>query len=275
MVERGLELDLPSGGLGARPCHRTLGGGAPPDAWMQYAGLRAAEVADLWAEVFADEPRRLVRVVAVHTGWPGLEEALLDAPLVQAEGRPPPLASFDAYAVTGYFGLAAVGADRAAAAMAEAREGRLPAVIETMARADIADLRDRLWPYHRAAAARRGLRLIAYEGGPHIVPEGPAAEDGPTLAALAEFAHSPQMGALMTELLDAWAASGGTLFAAFVDTAPPSRWGAWGALRWPGDWNPRWQALLDANARPLWWEEPRALGTFAGRPAGAPPRDAG
>lgn len=238
------------------------------DGWMQYAGLRAAEVADLWAAAFADAPHRLVRVVGVHTGWPGLEDALLDAPRAVAEGRPAPSESFDAYAVTGYFGYAALGPDRAQAAMAEAREGRLAASLVALSRADIADLRDRLWPHHREAAARRGLRLVAYEAGPHIVPEGPAAEDGPTLAALADFAHSPAMGALMAELIDAWAASGGTLLAPFVDTAPPSRWGAWGALRWPGDWNPRWQALLDANARPLWWDEPREAGTFADRPPG-------
>ena len=58
---------------------------------------------------------RLVRVIATQTGWIGLEEAILEAPLVVAEGRPPPATAFDAYAVTGYF-AALLGSDAKACA---------------------------------------------------------------------------------------------------------------------------------------------------------------
>ncbi|MCP1168444.1 calcium-binding protein, partial [Limimaricola sp. ASW11-118] len=52
---------------------------APGDAWMQFAGLRAAQVADIWAEVFGAQAKaRLVRVIGVQTGWRGLEAAALD-----------------------------------------------------------------------------------------------------------------------------------------------------------------------------------------------------
>ncbi len=78
-------------------------------AWMQYYGLRASRIADIWHEVFgAAAEARLVRVVATQTGWLGLEQDILKAPLWMAEpgatGREPPHAHFDAYAVTGYFG---------------------------------------------------------------------------------------------------------------------------------------------------------------------------
>lgn len=36
----------------------------------------------------------------------------------------------------------------------------------------------------------------------------------------------------------------------FVDVAPPSRWGSWGALRHLGDMNPRWATLQGWNSLP-------------------------
>ena len=70
---------------------------------MQFYAMRSAEIMGVWSEVFADAPDRLVRIVAVQTGWLGLEDQILNAPLVLAEGKPAPVGSFDAYAVTGYF----------------------------------------------------------------------------------------------------------------------------------------------------------------------------
>ncbi|MGV8952902.1 MAG: hypothetical protein ACOH2M_17525 [Cypionkella sp.] len=47
--------------------------------WVQYYGLRAAQVADIWADVFKDTPQRLTRIISVQTGWLGLESQILDA----------------------------------------------------------------------------------------------------------------------------------------------------------------------------------------------------
>lgn len=238
------------------------GADAPGDAWMQFAGLRAAEVADIWAETFADDPARLRRVVGVQTGWLGLEEPLLEAPLARAEGRAPPWQSFDAYAVTGYLGHGWAEAAPDLLADPDAAPARLEAVL----RADLADHATRLWPHHAAQAARRGLLLVAYEAGPHIVPED--AGDERLRPLLDAFAYSPAMGALMTDLVAAWREAGGTLLMPFVDTAAPSRWGAWGALRFPGDRNPRWDAIRAAAEAGPWWPEARTPGTFEGREAG-------
>src|SRR5690606_17138491 len=61
------------------------------DCWVQFYGMRAAEVADIWAEVFGAETKdRLTRIIATQTGWMGLEAQILDAPLAVAEGRRPP-----------------------------------------------------------------------------------------------------------------------------------------------------------------------------------------
>ncbi|MCC7321179.1 MAG: calcium-binding protein [Rubellimicrobium sp.] len=240
---------------------------ADSDGWIQFAGTRAAEVADIWARVFGDQAQdRLVRVVAVHTGWPGLEEAQLDAPLRQAEGLPAPARSFDAYAVTGYFGAEIGSAEEAPALSAliagDDAAGRLT---ERLRDGSLRALVAELWPYHARAAAARGLSLLMYEGGSHLVAEGAAAEDAAIAGFLAGYSYGPEMAGLYAELLAGWRAQSATVpagpFMAFVDVAAPSRWGSWGARRHLSDVNPRWATLAAWNSLPPEGEA-RAPGTF-------------
>jgi hypothetical protein len=275
----------------AREAAMALWDGAEEDgAWMQFAGMRAAQMAAIWREVFAATPERLVTVIATHTGWPGLEEPLLAAPLALRHGQldAPPASQFDAYAVTGYFGHefgeeAAVpmieGWIKASRAVARARAAETGAEAEAHLAAHGDDLafdlaaealrqgslgvllRDTL-PYHAGVAARHGLRLVMYEGGTHVVGVGPVVENEDITRFFNAFNYSPQMAALHDELLAGWRAAGGTLFTAFVDVATPSKWGSWGALRHLDDANPRWQSLMRANAMPPDWADPRPEGTF-------------
>ncbi len=249
--------------------------------WVQYYGLRASEVADIWADVFKDAPTRLVRIVAVQTGWLGLETQILDAPLVMAEGRNPPGDSFDAYAVTGYFS-ALLGADekyatlkdwlfqsQAAAVKAAATQGLTGAdatayisqhqyhfavslaaaeLRDGSVTGDTADSLNRLLteiiPYHATIAADRGLRLMMYEGGSHVVGYGKQIEDESVQDFFTHLNYTPEMGMLYSELLAGWQLQSDAPFNAFIDVAVPGKWGSWGALRHLGDDNPRWQALI-------------------------------
>ena len=227
------------------------GAEAVPDAWMQFAGARAAEVARLWLDRFGEEAGRVIPVVAVHTGWPGLESALLDAPLARTDGDPPPGEAFRAYAVTGYFG-AEIGREdnlRRLRRWAGADDG-IDRLAEAVRDGSFATLTDDLWPHHAAVARDRGLDLIMYEGGTHVTGHGAVTRDAAVTDLFVRFSYSPQMARLYSDLLAAWDAAGGQLFNAFVDTAPPSRWGSWGAWRYPGDVNPRVATLLAHASRP-------------------------
>ncbi len=231
------------------------GEAAGDDAWMQFAGLRAAEVADIWTRTFAHQSdERLVRVVAVHTGWPGLETSLLLAPLAVAEGRAAPAASFDAYAVTGYFGHA-IGSEEMAPMLREWIEtGVAEAEVTALALEEIERLTLEIWPYHHEAAAAHGLQLVAYEGGTHITGQGSIVDDEQVTGFLIDYSYSADMATLYERLLSGWTEAGGTLFMAFVDVAGPSKWGSWGALRTLEDSNPRWDVLVAANAISPSWE---------------------
>jgi len=241
------------------------------DKGMQFYGTRAAEVAALWSEVFADEAdARLSNVISSQTGWMGLETEALEAPLFVAEqdGNRPPVKAFDAYAITGYFGgvlgledraemvdgwLAASAADARAAGEAEGLSGEALAAYVLAHRFDgaaalagrelkdgavsgrtedtLSDLIGRVWPYHAAVARAHDLDLVMYEGGSHVVGLGARVNDEALTAFFHHLNYAPEMGALYADLLAGWKAVGGQLFTHYADVYAPTKWGAWGALR--------------------------------------------
>ncbi|PCJ08298.1 MAG: hypothetical protein COB16_08205 [Rhodobacteraceae bacterium] len=253
------------------------------DLWMQYYGGRAAEMAQIWSLAFGERAsEQLVRVMATQTGWLGLEQQILTAPLWVAEqpDRHAPAAYFDAYAVTGYFGGILGLRDRAGVVRAwiadsaerasdvandkglagESRRDFIAAhqydVASAQAGAELrdglisgdpadtlADLLGRVLPYHAKIATEQGLDLIMYEGGSHVVGIGPMVDDAALTGFFTHFNYTAEMGALYAELLAGWQALGGQMFTAYVDVYTPAKWGSWGALRHLNDNNPRWDSL--------------------------------
>jgi len=251
--------------------------------WMQVYGGRAAEMSQIWSQAFgARTSDHLVRVLSTQTGWLGLEQQILEAPLWVAEhpDRHAPADYFDAYAVTGYFGRtlgledqadrvrgwisdSSTAAEQAATAQnlkGEARRAFIKAhqydLASTQAAAalrdgrilgdpagTLTDLVDRVLPYHADIAAQNHLDLIMYEGGSHVVGIGPMVNDEALTGFFTHFNYTAEMGALYSELLTGWQALGGQMFNAYVDVSTPNKWGSWGALRTLSDDNPRWDAV--------------------------------
>ena len=213
---------------------RRWGADAGGDAWMQFAGMRAAQTAAIWKEVYGAEAEdRLVAVVATQTGWLGLEQPLLEAPLWVAEDpdrNRPPASYFDAYAVTGYFGHQ-LAAEKAPDVLRWIAEGRATAERDAAAKfppgparkaeverhrfdlataraaADLRDgsvtglpegsvahLVDELFTYHADVAERHGLDLVMYEGGTHVVASPEWHEDADLTAFLMHLNYSPGDG---------------------------------------------------------------------------------
>jgi hypothetical protein len=251
--------------------------GASETGWMQFYGMRAAQVMDIFTDVFAGQEDRLTRVVATHTGWPGLEESILLAPLGYLQLGRPPQDSFDAYAVTGYFGYELGGPEMAqvvndwldrsesiAKQAGEAQglrrvalrefvkqarfEAAIAPVAQSLADGSLKQLTEEVFPYHAAVSRRAGLRLVMYEGGSHVTAHGAQVNDARMTDFFTAFNYTPEMAKLYETLLGGWVQAGGTLFNAFVDVAPATQWGSWGALRHLQDDNPRWDMLMAYNA---------------------------
>jgi hypothetical protein len=238
------------------------------DGWMQYAGLRAAQVADIWTDIFADQAaERLVRVIATQTGWLGLEEGLLNAPAWLAEdpAHRPPYKSFDAYAITAYFGVEGDADDSSRRILGWLDAGQDVAtanLLDELRRTSVPALTEVQFPHHAAVAQQHGLDLIIYEGGSHVVGLNDWTGNDRLTSFFTTFNYDPGVAAIYDEILTAWHAAGGTLFNAFVDVQAPSRWGSWGHLRHLDDSNPRWDVLMAYNAQtPVTWET-RVQGTF-------------
>ncbi|WP_422032653.1 hypothetical protein [Roseovarius sp.] len=248
---------------------------------QDYYGMKTAQMAEIWADVFADARNRLVTVIATQTGWLGLERAILDAPLWVAEGNEPPHTFADAYAITGYFGsylgrdemrditLAKI-AESSEAAEAEARQQGLTgealaahvaahrfdkatdwavdALTNSLQYGDEFDGLDRaadtFFTYQAEVAREYGLDLIVYEGGTHLVGVGAQVGDDTLTAFFTHFNYTPEIATLYRTLFEKWAEVSDGPFALFNDVGVPVKWGSWGHLRHLGDAeNPRWQVV--------------------------------
>jgi hypothetical protein len=252
--------------------------------WMQEYGIRAAEMAAIINDVFGEDGAN-VNVIATHTGWPGLEERMLEAPdwMATNPGTDAPHTYFDAYAVTGYFG-AALGYDKVDTVLQwivdSQAEAERDATAANLTGADwdayveehkfdaavdlaIAELRDgsitgntdgsllqlfEHFAYHANVAEQYGMELVMYEGGTHVVGIGEHANNETLSEFFQHLNFTDGMGQLYDELLDGWTDAGGTLFNAFVDVARSSKWGSWGNMRHLLDENPRSQALEEFAA---------------------------
>ncbi len=253
------------------------------DGWVQEYGARSAEMARILDEVYAGSEDQLVKVLSTHTYWPGLEDAILQAPDWQAQSsaNDAPFLSFDTYAITGYFGnslgtdekagtvlqwIADSEAQARADASARGLSGSAAEAYFAEHRFDLAttlalrELRDgsvtgngedsleglfELFRYHKSVADAHGLDLVMYEGGTHVVGIGHWVDNDTLTDFFTHLNYSDGMGQLYRELLDGWEAAGGTLFNAFVDVAEPSKWGSWGSLRHLEDTTGRHDAIVD------------------------------
>jgi hypothetical protein len=224
------------------------------DVFMQWYGMRTAQMADIWAEVFADERDRIVLVMGTQTSWRGLERAALDCPLWVAEGHSPCYQHVDAYTITGYFTGGMVFQNNIATVERWLDEGRDSAIEKAFTQLSEGGLLEagdhdgsvpgirELFDYHAAIAQERGLSLLVYEGGQHL-----ALPDHERLTEFfIELNRRPEMYDIYTQLLSEWRDAGGSLFMNFADFGIPSRWGSWGVLEHVADEeSPRYNALVD------------------------------
>lgn len=105
---------------------------------------------------------------------------------------------------------------------------------------------------------KRGLRIIAYEGGQHLV-ANPSRNDDPRIAKLLDGANRhKRMGRAYKQLLDGWKANGGELFVHFTFAGEPQKWGRFGMLErldQPRKEAVKYDALLEfIEKNPRWWK---------------------
>lgn len=227
------------------------------DVYMQWYGMRTAQMCDIWKEVFGKEGDRIQCVMATQTGWQGLEKAALDCPEWQKEGNKPCYQhGISAYAITGYFGGVLGSPDNESTVVSWLNEldGGFSKAFEQLTKGGLlpSKRQDNLtqnfdeFIYHHKVAQERGLQLVAYEGGQHIVGINQVKNNQKLNNFFMEINRHPEMYNVYTQLLSDWQKAGGGLFMHFVDIGKPSQQGSWGALEYlEQSGSPKYNALID------------------------------
>ncbi len=211
-------------------------------AQLRYYSQRAVEIFGIWEEVFGAADR-LVRVLASQSANPWTSEQVIDFDQAYRHA--------DVLGVAPYFGNA-LGDPKKQDEVAEMTVDEvLDKCAEYIAKGNETIARQ------AQLATRRGLRLVAYEGGQHLVGHA-GAENNEKLMELFHAANRhPRMKQLYLNYLAGWKRNGGTLMAIFSSTGTYSKWGSWGLLeyhRQPPAEAPKYQAVLEfLKENPRWW----------------------
>jgi hypothetical protein len=210
-------------------------------AQLFWYSKRSVEMFKIWRAVFESYPTaqrpKLVRIMAAQHGNPWTSEQVLEFQNASAWT--------DALAIAPYFGVAFGDPNNLTTTLA-----MTPDQILAELEAEIAGPNRDLVNEHRKISRRNGVRMVAYEGGQHLVGYA-GAEWVPELNALfLEVNRSPKMYDRYVESMDAWRDEGGLSFCAYSDCGTYSSWGSWGALEYQEQ--PLWEAhkyraLVDLN----------------------------
>jgi Ca2+-binding RTX toxin-like protein len=245
-----------------------VGGGG----WMQWYGVRTAQMSQIWKSTFGSQSSRVVTVASTQAAFRGLEQYILETPAWVAQGNQPAKNYIDAYGITGYFGNSL--GDPANAATVRSwlsdPDGGFGKALQQLTSGgllsggvgdSVAGTID-AFNYHAGVARQYGKQLVAYEGGQHLVGVLGLENDQQLANFFIELNRRPEMGQLYQQLLTGWRQSGGTLFNHFVDVSNYSKFGSWGALE---NLNQTGSAKFNAlqnfiatNNR--WWNEPEPPG---------------
>ena len=202
--------------VGLGPKERPWEGGG-----MYYA-KRSVEIFKIWEEVFRGH-ERLVRVLAWQSGntwW--MERIVL--PYQDAYQHA------DALAIAPYIALNVPleGKNLTAEEVSKWNVEQSLDYLETHSLPEAI----RAIQSTEEVARKYGLKLLAYEGGQHMVGVG-GGENNDTMTRLFHAANAhPRMGQIYDTYYKAWAEAGGDLFCYFTSVSKWSKWGSWGILQY-------------------------------------------
>jgi hypothetical protein len=221
---------------------------SPPIDGLQYHALRSRTLAGIFKAALGDS--RVVAVLGAQAANPWTATRALDY-LKTRNGAG--ALGIDAVAIAPYFAVMP-GPSEARTITAMSMEAFFNHV-RTSVLPKTADY----VPAYRKLASKYGVRLIAYEGGQHMVGGGGAENDPALNALLDRFNRDPRIKQLYLDYLAAWKQAGGELFVHFNDVGRYTKWGRWGALEYvaqPREQSPKFDALQTfIEQNPVWWRQ--------------------
>jgi hypothetical protein len=211
-------------------------------AQLRYYSRRSVEIFRIWENVFGS-PARLVRVLAAQSANPWTSGQVMDFEEAFQHA--------DVLGIAPYFGHGLGN----------------PQTQDEVARMTVDQVLDKCAAYIAAGnqtiaeqarlAKERGLRLVAYEAGQHLVGYGGAENNQPLEDLFHAANRHPRMKALYLDYLAGWKTNGGTLAVIFSSMGTWSKWGSWGLMEHHGQpvaEAPKYQAVIEfLQTNPKWW----------------------
>jgi hypothetical protein len=224
----------------------------PWEAGWHFTAVRSMELFKIWEEVFGGY-ERFVRVLPSQAGNTGVSHGIL--------GFRDAAKHADALAVAPYMPYS-IGRGKNADLGEQMKDWSVTQMLDHFEKTAFADSLQRM-AKDKAVADKYGVKLIAYEGGQHMVA---FVKDQELVKQISATMHAcnrhPRMGEMYRRYYDEWARLGGDVFAVFSSIGQYSNHGAWGLAEHfdskPADY-PKLAATLEwakKHGQPVQWDVP-------------------
>jgi hypothetical protein len=253
-------------------------GVSPYTLQSSWYGLRAAQLCKIVKAEFGADASRVKCVMGgfAQNAWTSAQE--MDCPYGKAEnGGQACYTNFDALAIAPYFGAYIGNMDYRSFVKTwyTDADGGLSKLFQELTGQDAngnkvtpplygkvkesyvdgAVAQAKTWMQsNKNEAASRGLPLLSYEGGQHLI-MGNGDNDQQWLNLITAANRDPRMGVAYMQHLTDWQAVGGQQYTLFNHLGQPSKYGAWGLKETQNDTSgPKWQAILPyRDTKQCWW----------------------
>jgi len=196
----------------------------PWEAAWRYTAYRSVQIFRIWEEVFGGT-QRLVRVLPSQAANPYVSERIVEFQDAYKHADALAIAPYISCNVRregGKVNAATVEKWTVDQALGYMENTALPQSITWIQGS-------------KKVADEYGLKLVAYEGGQHMVGVH-GVENNETITRLLHAANAhPRMGEIYRKYYDAWVKEGGDLFCNFSSVDRWSKWGSWGLLQFCDD----------------------------------------
>ena len=248
---------------------------------INWYGKRAAEVVGLFKQAWGVDQQRIVGVMGGFAVNDWVSMTALDCPLWAAQnGGIGCDLEMDALAIAPYFGgyLGRPEYESYVNAWTQEPDGGLNRLFEELnegglvgPNGPVGGALARIIPWlERSArvADERGLDLIAYEGGQHLVGAGPVLGNAAISRLFMDANRDDRITDLYERYLQEWSDRGGKLMCHYTNVGGYSPFGSWGTKEYTGQLiAPKFDSLMNfIDGNPCWWSGCGALPSILEHP---------
>jgi hypothetical protein len=191
----------------------------PWEAAWRYTAYRSVQIFRIWEQTLGKE--RLVRVFPSQAANSYVSEQIVGFRDAWKEG--------DALAIAPYVTCNVASQGKPSAG--EVENWSVDQALDYMERSALPES-IRWIKEQKKVADKHHLKLLAYEGGQHMVGVMGVENNAAITKLLHAANRHPRMGKVYGEYYAAWARADGDLFCYFASTGSWSKWGSWGILEW-------------------------------------------